>query len=383
MIEFNVIDGQVTSDSNEATTPMTPFDSAMNGTICRCEDSPLVYQDMCYLHVYDTPIHKVRGVVEVALIIWSLIYLGIAAKETTFNTRKVYLQSMALCPSRIMFLLACFLMQFTVPLRLTCHPIAENNLAIFIMYLIPLYALFFCRGFKTTGPFVTMIYRMMAADLLRFCIIYFIFVMGFSQSYYIIFISYVQDMEDEESEENPMDSPVESVITNFIMSLGGFGGYWGNMESTDHVMAGRILCVLFLLLVYLLLVNLLIAMMGDTYGQVAAIKNEWMRQWARVVLLVERGIPPSQRLIEQNRYSEYMATGEKALILKQVMSEEKLEEIQDIIEMKVSHRRNIIKRKNKFGFESTSTIGANLGALANVLAPDVCQEDEEEDLPPA
>ena len=78
-----------------------------------------------------------------------------------------------------------------------------------------------------------------------------------------------------------------------------------------------------------------------------------------------------------------MATGEKALILKQTMSEEKLEEIQDIIEMKVSHRRNIIKRKNKFGFDSTSTIGANLGALANVLAPDVCQEDEEEDVPPS
>merc|ERR1719510_1128375 len=154
------------------------------------------------------------------------------------------------------------------------------------------------------------------------------------------------------------------------------------MESTDHVMAGRILCVLFLLLVYLLLVNLLIAMMGDTYGQVAAIKNEWMRQWARVVLLIERGIHPSQRLIEQNRYSEYMATGEKALILKQVMSEEKLEEIQDIIEMKVSHRRNIMKRKTKFGYESNSTIGANPGALANVIAPDACVEDDEEEIIP-
>ena len=218
----------------------------------------------------------------------------------------------------------------------------------------------------------------MAADLLRFCIIYFIFVMGFSQSYYIIFQSFVEDPEDEDNAENPMDSPMESVITNFIMSLGGFGNYWGNLENTTHTLAGRILICLFLLLVYLLLVNLLIAMMGDTYGQVAAIKNEWMRQWARVVLLVERGIPPSQRLIEQDKYSEYMATGEKALILKQTMSEEKLEEIQDIIEMKVSHRRNIVKRKTKFGYESGSTIGANLGALANVIAPDACQDDEDE-----
>ena len=31
-----------------------------------------------------------------------------------------------------------------------------------------------------------------------------------------------------------------------------------------------------------LLLNLLIAMMGDTYAKIAEIKNEWMRQWARL-----------------------------------------------------------------------------------------------------
>ena len=73
-------------------------------------------------------------------------------------------------------------------------------------------------------------------------------------------------------------------------------------------------------LVYILLVNLLIAMMGDTYGKIAEIKNEWMRQWARTVLIVERGIHPSERKIQQNLYSEIMATGEQALVLKQTMS---------------------------------------------------------------
>jgi hypothetical protein len=37
------------------------------------------------------------------------------------------------------------------------------------------------RGFKLTGPFVIMIYRMMAADLMKFGVIYIIFVMGFAQ----------------------------------------------------------------------------------------------------------------------------------------------------------------------------------------------------------
>ena len=117
-------------------------------------------------------------------------------------------------------------------------------------------------------------------------------------------------------------------------------------------------------------------MMGDTYGAVAEIKNEWMRQWARVVLLVERGIPPKQRLIEQDNYAEYMATGEKALILKQTLSEEQLEEIKDILEMKVSHRRNIDKRRAKYGYESGSLIGMNMGAT-NVIAPDAADDDDE------
>lgn len=37
------------------------------------------------------------------------------------------------------------------------------------------------RGFKTVGPFVVMIYRMIMGDLLRFATIYLVFVMGFSQ----------------------------------------------------------------------------------------------------------------------------------------------------------------------------------------------------------
>ena len=50
-------------------------------------------------------------------------------------------------------------------------------------------------------------------------------------------------------------------------------------------------------------------------------------------------------------------------------------EIKDIIEMKVTHRRNINKRREKFGYESGSTIGLDLaGAAANVIAPDA-EED--------
>ena len=140
-------------------------------------------------------------------------------------------------------------------------------------------------------------------------------------------------------------------------------------------------------------------MMGDTYCKIAEIKNEWMRQWARTVLIVERGIPPAERLRQQDLYSERMATGEMALVLKQTMSvscleicilfkkqifegfffqNEQLEEITDIIEMKVSHRKNINRRKDRFGYESNSLIGLDM-ANANVIAPDADEENPFDD----
>ena len=49
------------------------------------------------------------------------------------------------------------------------------------------YMLFFTMPFRFTGPFVIMIYKMLFNDVLRFCIIYLIFLLGFSQSFFILF----------------------------------------------------------------------------------------------------------------------------------------------------------------------------------------------------
>ena len=138
------------------------------------ESREVIYQDVCYLHKYDSLRYASRGIAEVIVVLWSVIYLAIAAREITYVPFKIYLQSLGLMPSRVVFLLGCFFAICVVPCRLACYPIMEHNFAILAMSAIPNYFLFFCRGFKSTGPFVTMIYRMLAADLLRFGIIYFI-----------------------------------------------------------------------------------------------------------------------------------------------------------------------------------------------------------------
>lgn len=49
------------------------------------------------------------------------------------------------------------------------------------------YMLFFVMAFRLTGPFVVMIYEMLFNDVLRFFIIYIVFLAGFSQAFFILF----------------------------------------------------------------------------------------------------------------------------------------------------------------------------------------------------
>lgn len=163
-----------------------------------------------------------------------------------------------------------------------------------------------------------MIYRMVMGDLLRFVSIYLVFVLGFSQAYYIIFLTFKSD--DDEEESNPMSSPMESMVAMFLMSLTNFGDYYSVMISTDHSIEAKILFVLFMVIVAVLLVNMLIAMMGNTYQKIAETRNEWQRQWARIVLVVERGVPPGERLTNYKAYSQPMSDGRPALVLRLNMS---------------------------------------------------------------
>lgn len=70
-----------------------------------------------------------------------------------------------------------------------------------------------------------------------------------------------------------------------------------------------------MILVSILLVNMLIAMMGHTYEDIASRPNEWLRQWARIVLIVERGLKKEERLAYQLKYSE-IRHGKKVFVLK-------------------------------------------------------------------
>uniref|UniRef100_A0A2A4JF08 Ion transport domain-containing protein n=1 Tax=Heliothis virescens TaxID=7102 RepID=A0A2A4JF08_HELVI len=304
----------------------------------------------CRLMNFDTWQAKVRITAELLLWVGALAYVGAALREARFLGIKMFIENLSTVPSRVMFLLSCILMLVLPTLRLWCAEEEEDHLAVIIMLTTAPYFLFFCRGFKTVGPFVVMIYRMVMGDLLRFVCIYLVFVMGFSQAYYIIFLSFDNPNTPEgvdDSVSNPMPSPMESIMAMFLMSLTSFSDYYGAFDRTDHEIEAKLLFVVYMIIVAILLVNMLIAMMGNTYQKIAETRNEWQRQWARIVLVVERGVPPAQRLKNLLAYSQPMANGKRALVLRINQKDEDKEEMKEILEMKRTHERIVAKRKQR------------------------------------
>ncbi|XP_050352578.1 transient receptor potential cation channel subfamily V member 5 [Nymphalis io] len=304
----------------------------------------------CRLMNFDTWHAKLRISAELMLWVGALAYIAAALREARFLGIKMFIENLSTVPSRVMFLFSCLLMVFLPTLRLWCADEEEDHLAVIIMLTTAPYFLFFCRGFKTVGPFVVMIYRMVMGDLLRFVCIYLVFVMGFSQAYYVIFLSFDNPNTPEgvdDSVSNPMPSPMESIMAMFLMSLTSFSDYYGAFDRTDHEIAAKLLFVIYMIIVAILLVNMLIAMMGNTYQKIAETRNEWQRQWARIVLVVERGVPPAQRLKQLLAYSQPMANGKRALVLRINQKDEDKEEMKEILEMKRTHERVVAKRTQR------------------------------------
>lgn len=58
-----------------------------------------------------------------------------------------------------------------------------------------LHFLYYCRAVKFVGPFVLMVYTIITRDMIRFFMIYFIFLIGFSQGLFQGFASKVSDLK--------------------------------------------------------------------------------------------------------------------------------------------------------------------------------------------
>uniref|UniRef100_A0A7E4VKI6 Ion_trans domain-containing protein n=1 Tax=Panagrellus redivivus TaxID=6233 RepID=A0A7E4VKI6_PANRE len=175
------------------------------------------------------------------------------------------------------------------------------------------------RAVKFVGPFILMVYKIIMDDMIRFLLIYSIFIISFSQAFVLIFKSCERDSGPDF--ENVFNSPSEALLRMFIMSVGEFGAVYKNIQNCNSIMGvqGKIFFFIYELLVTVMLLNLLIAMMTRTYERIAETQKEWKRQWAQVILMLERSLPPSERLQILIAYSRPCNTDktQRALVVRQ------------------------------------------------------------------
>ena len=63
-------------------------------------------------------------------------------------------------------------------------------------------------------------------------------------AYYVIFLSFDNPNTPEgvdDSVSNPMQSPTESVLAMFLMSMTNFGDYYGAFERTEHEFEAKVI----------------------------------------------------------------------------------------------------------------------------------------------
>ncbi|KAJ8300412.1 hypothetical protein KUTeg_021931 [Tegillarca granosa] len=270
--------------------------------------------------VLNLVVYGVRFIAEVFVLIGAIWYMFLAMKEIYHQGFRIFFTTLRGAPAKALFLLSCLFVIMMLPGRALCAYVYEDVVCLFAILLTPIYSLFFCRGFKIVGPFVIMIYKMIKGDLLRFFIIYAIFIVGFSQSFYIAFINSSCDPEN-----NPcvFNSWLESMVGVFSMNVGEF---------------------------------------EDIYGTFDSCRYPTVIKWAKIVLVVEQSVTTEERANQRVMYSQ-PHDGDRALVIRWHQSEKEKEELMKIriqqrekqkLKTSIERKRNILKKAPTLKMISTA-----------------------------
>ncbi|KAH1012632.1 hypothetical protein HUJ05_011759 [Dendroctonus ponderosae] len=198
-----------------------------------------------------------------------------------------FLKQQTNSPPKCIFLVSNLMILACIPCRLAGNRGLEETILIFAVPGSWFLLMFFAGAVRLTGPFVTMIYSMITGDMLTFGIIYTIFLFGFSQSLFFLY-------KGNPSVNGTLYHSYSSTwMALFQVTMGNYD--YSELALTTYPGVAKSVFGLFMVFVPILLFNMLIAMMGNTYAHVTEqSEKEWVKQWAKIVISLERAIPQKE-----------------------------------------------------------------------------------------
>jgi len=162
------------------------------------------------------------------------------------------------------------LIYVTIPLKMINHkyiliPIAILYPIFFIKFLN------FSRGFRNVGPIVRTIFKMLK-DIYNFMAVLFLFIMGFSQAFFVLM-----------NHDTQFSNPIVSVLTTFDMVIGGFDS--SSLNQSEYPITCNVLYRLYLIISVIMLLNILIAILENSYVNISSeAENEWKLERAKLII---------------------------------------------------------------------------------------------------
>ncbi|XP_061219556.1 transient receptor potential cation channel subfamily V member 2 isoform X1 [Neopsephotus bourkii] len=173
---------------------------------------------------------------------------------------------------------------------------SENYVAVMVFSLLLGWVnmLYYTRGFQRTGIYSVMIQKTILRDLLRFLLVYMIFLFGFAAALVTLMgdapsVSQNKSLAHLESTGNhAMYGGLLSVsLELFKITIG-----MGDLDFQEHARFRyfvMLLLLLFVILTYVLLLNMLIALMSETVTDISSYsKSVWKLQRAIAILEIEK-----------------------------------------------------------------------------------------------
>ncbi|KAM5302784.1 transient receptor potential cation channel subfamily V member 5 [Glossophaga mutica] len=233
---------------------------------------------------YVTEQDKIRLVGELVTIIGALIMLFLEIPDIfRVGASRYFGQTVLGGPFHVIIITSASLVLVTMVMRLTSTS-GEAVPMSFALVLGWCSVMYFARGFQMLGPFSIMIQKMIFGDLLRFCWLMAVVILGFASAFYIIF-----QTEDPSKLGEFYDFPTAlfSTFELFLTLIDGPANY-----NVDLPFMYSITYAAFAIIATLLMLNLFIAMMGDTHWRVAQERDElWRAQVVATTVMLERKMP--------------------------------------------------------------------------------------------